>query len=239
MSIQLKIKGFLKRHARATAPQIASHFGFSRQYANQLLRSLINTGDIVKFGSTRGAFYTLPQQINQVGPAILHRRFRNHNLEEHIIFDSLSAAFPAFHAAKENVRSLFHYAFSEMLNNAIEHSGAKNIDIQMASDRDRLHFGARDFGIGVFRNVMRQRHLKSEFEAMQDLLKGKMTTAPQAHSGEGIFFTSKAADRFAMESFGYGMIVDNTIPDIFFQETKPAYRGTRVFFPFQKKAAGI
>ena len=38
-----------------------------------------------------------------------------------------------------------------------------------------------------------KRDLKSELEAIQDLLKGKTTTMPKMHSGEGIFFTSKIA----------------------------------------------
>ena len=117
-----------------------------------------------------------------------------------------------------------------MLNNAIEHSQSQFIEVRMESDPWTIRFVISDFGIGVFRNVMKQRRLKSELEAMQDLLEGKVTTDPKAHTGEGIFFTSKAADRFLLESFGYKMAVDNLTPDVFFQQAERTNRGTRVTF---------
>ena len=230
MDIKQKIKEFLKTKKRASSTEIAKHFNFTRQYASQILRSMINAGEVVKFGSTRSAFYTLPEFIDEVGSSAVRRHLKNSDIKEHEVFDSLVSAFPVFRTVPENVQSVVHYAFSEMLNNAIEHSRSKNIEVEMESDGGIIRFAVIDFGIGVFRNVITQRHLKSELEAMQDLLKGKVTTDPKAHTGEGIFFTSKAADRFVLESFGYRMIVDNTIPDIFFQEGKQIHRGTRVVF---------
>ena len=230
MDIRIKIQEYLGDKKRVTSMEIARHFGFTRQYASQILRIMANAGEVVKFGSTRSAFYTLPEYIDDVGPSAIKRRLKNENIKEHEVFDSLVSAFPAFRSAPENVRSIVHYAFSEMLNNAIEHSRSKDIEVKVESDGGVIRFVASDFGIGVFRNVMQQRHLRSELEAMQDLLKGKVTTDPKAHTGEGIFFTSKAADRFVLESFGRRMIIDNTIPDIFFQEEKRINRGTRVIF---------
>lgn len=230
MDIKPKIKEFLKVKKRATSTEIARHFGFTRQYASQVLRVMTNAGETIKFGSTRSAFYTLPELMDEIGPSAAHRRLKNQNIKEHEVFDGLVAAFPVFRTALENVRSIVQYAFSEMLNNAVEHSRSKNIEVKMEREGDIIRFAVSDFGVGVFRNVMRQRHLKSELEAMQDLLKGKITTDPKAHTGEGIFFTSKAADRFVLESFGYRMIVDNTIHDVFFQEEKRINRGTRAIF---------
>ncbi|MBI5079259.1 DUF4325 domain-containing protein [Candidatus Wolfebacteria bacterium] len=236
MNIRLKIKEFLGVQKRATSAEIARHFGFTRQYASQVLRVMVNAGKIVKFGSTRSAFYTLPEFIDKIGPSAVKKRLKNKDIKEHEVFDSLISAFPAFRVAPENVQSIAHYAFSEMLNNAIEHSRSKNIEVEMESDGGIIRFVINDFGIGVFRNVMKKRNLKSELEAMQDLLKGKVTTDPKAHTGEGIFFTSKVADRFVLESFGYRMVIDNTIPDVFFQEEKRINRGTRVIFTIARKS---
>ena len=47
---------------------------------------------------------------------------------------------------------------------------------------------------------MKKKNLNSEMEAIQDLLKGKQTTAPEAHSGEGIFFTSKVSSVLTIQS---------------------------------------
>ncbi len=230
MDIRQKIRAFLTNKKRASSTEIARNFGFTRQYASQVLRIMVNANEVVKFGSTRAAFYTLPKFIDEIGSSAVRHRLKNKDVREHEVLGRLTSALPAFRTAPENVQSIIHYAFSEMLNNAIEHSQSKNIEVEMENDSGIIRFVVNDFGIGVFRNVLRQRHLKSELEAMQDLLKGKITTDPKAHTGEGIFFTSKAADRFVLESFGYRMIVDNTIPDVFFQEEKLVNRGTRVVF---------
>lgn len=236
MNRKEEIQRFIKTKRRISSIEIARHFDFSRQYASHILRDMVREGGIIKFGSTRAAFYMVPECIDEIGSKAVRRRFKNNELKEHEVFDTVTSVFPAFRAAPEHVQSIVHYAFSEMLNNAIEHSHSKNIEVALESN-GTIRFVVDDFGIGVFRNVMRQRHLKSEFEAMQDLLKGKVTTDPRAHTGEGIFFTSKVADRFILESFGYRMIVDNTIPDIFFMHEKKMHRGTRVIFSIARSTA--
>lgn len=44
------------------------------------------------------------------------------------------------------------------------------------------------------------------------------------------FFTSKAGDRYELESFGYQLLVDNNIKDVFFNEVKADKKGTKVSF---------
>ncbi len=233
MDRKRQIIKFIEKNQRATPTAIARHFGFSRQYASQIMREMLDHGELIKFGSGRSSFYTLPELIDKIGPKAAKRRLANKDIKEHEVFDKLISVFPAFRTAPENIQSIVHYAFSEMLNNAIEHSLSKNIEVKLESN-GTVRFAVEDFGIGVFRNVMQERKLKSELEAMQDLLKGKTTTDPKAHTGEGIFFTSKIADRFVLESFGYSMVVDNTIPDIFFRKIKAINRGTRVVFTISR-----
>lgn len=230
MGIREKIKIFLKEKKRTTSIEIARRFGFSRQYASQVLRIMANSGEITKFGSTRASFYALPEFIDEIGSSAIRRRFFNRNLKEHEILEELTKMFPPFRASSEHIQGVVYYAFTEMLNNAIEHSRSNYIEIELGGDNKNIRFTIKDFGIGVFRNVMKKRHLRSELEAMQDLLKGKVTTDPKTHTGEGIFFTSKAADKFILESFGHKMIIDNLIPDIFFESKKPINRGTKVIF---------
>ena len=229
MDIKQRIIGLIKERKIVKTAEIAVILGSSRQYASKVLNVLVNSGELIKIGSTRGARYTLPEFIDEVGIHHTKLRLDNKNLKEHEIMDQFLNGFPAFKNASENVQSILRYAFSEMLNNAIEHSRSLNIEVEL-EDRKNIRFIINDFGIGVFRNVMKKRNLKSELEAMQDLLKGKTTTEPKAHSGEGIFFTSKAGDKFVLESFGYRMVVDNKIPDVFFESHKPSKKGTRVIF---------
>ena len=201
----------------------------SRQFVSYEINNLVKQGKLIKGGSTKSSFYTLPSNASVLGTKI-HKRLIREGLKEHEVFDALEHQTTFIKSLRENVASILAYAFSEMLNNAIEHSKSQYIEITMELNQDELCFIVDDFGIGVFKNVMTKRRLKSELEAIQDLLKGKTTTQPHAHSGEGIFFTSKAADVFILDSFGFRLRIDNLINDIFIEEIKPAKHGTKVTF---------
>lgn len=201
----------------------------SRQYISALISQMVKEGLLLKGGSTASAFYTLPVNADSIIETI-KLRFERSEIEEHEVFDKLRDRYNFVRGLSENIQSILFYAFTEMLNNAIEHSKSENIEIEVRKEKSNLTFIVSDFGIGVFKNVMKQRRLRSEIEAMQDLLKGKTTTQPHSHTGEGIFFTSKIADVFLLESFEYRLRVDNLIKDVFFEELKPSKRGTRVVF---------
>ena len=221
------------RSDRILASKLAAQFNVSRQYLNRLINELVTAGKLVKVGETRNAYYVLPEyarQHPQILPERLIKTYLNASLEEHLVLSQIEREYPLLMKLPENIRSIFTYAFSEMFNNAIEHSQTKKIRIEVAVRNRILLFIVEDYGIGVFRNVMRERGLKSEFEAMQDLLKGKTTTAPKSHSGEGIFFTSKVGDKFVLDSYGYQLMVDNELPDVFIEKVKRMKKGTRVTF---------
>jgi hypothetical protein len=57
-----------------------------------------------------------------------------------------------------------------------------------------------DEGVGIFVKIQRSLELHDPREAILELAKGKLTTAPEQHTGEGIFFTSRVLDRFEIES---------------------------------------
>jgi anti-sigma regulatory factor (Ser/Thr protein kinase) len=101
------------------------------------------------------------------------------------------------------------YAFTEMLNNAIDHSGSDSATISWWTGTDQWTFEVRDYGIGVYPKLRAGLRLASDFEAVQELSKGKRTTDQLRHTGEGIFFTSKAVDLFRLTSSGVRWTVDN------------------------------
>ena len=228
-----KILKIAKQKGKISTTDISKQFSVSRQYLNRLIKELVGTGKLIKLGETRYAFYVLPeyaQKHKEIFPLRYSKAFKSISLEEHKVLDQIEQTFPLLKSLPENVRSIFTYAFSEMLNNAIEHSTSIRIGIEVSIQNKILSFIVNDSGIGVFRNIMQKRNLKSELEAIQDLMKGKTTTMPKSHSGEGIFFTSKAGDLFILDSFGYQLIVNNEIPDVFVKTTKKIKRGTRVAF---------
>lgn len=201
----------------------------SRQYVSKFLNYLVVRGELVKEGSARSTFYALPTNINALGIG-MNKRFENVGLKEHEVLEEIRNNFPALYSVSENIRSIFDYSFSEMLNNAIDHSESKFITVEVNKSADVLSFEIRDTGIGVFNSIMKKRGLSSPLEAVQDLLKGKTTTQPEAHSGQGIFFTSRAADLFILEGGNTRLRIDNNIQDTFIEEIKPSVVGTNVRF---------
>ena len=105
------------------------------------------------------------------------------------------------------------YAFTEMLNNAVDHSQGKSVEIEVSTDQSFWNFRISDDGIGVFRNIRETFNLSEDIEAVGELTKGKRTTMPLAHSGEGIFFTSKLVDTFRISSNNLEWVVDNALKD--------------------------
>ena len=154
---------------------------------------------------------------------------QNHNLSEDLVLKRIHRETGVLQKLPAHALHIVEYGFTEMLNNAIEHSQSASIDVSMTRSARTVSFLVRDRGIGVFTNIMKSRHLASEREAIQDLLKGKTTTSPERHSGEGIFFTSKAGDRLELSSTGTKIVFDNGAGDVFVKSVK-ARRGTLIEF---------
>jgi len=228
----------VEKQKKIRTRDIVSIFDISRQRAHVVVNKLIESGKLVKIGSTASAFYVTPDLASahpEIFPNYVKKSLINRDLEEHKVFDEIEKKLPLISELKENVHSIFEYAFFEMLNNAIEHSLSDKINIVITVDGN-FTFEIRDFGIGVFKNIQKKRKLKDEMEAIQDLLKGKTTTQPKSHSGEGIFFTSKIADRFIIESYKYQLLIDNKIDDIFVNSHKNV-RGTKIIFSIDIKSS--
>ncbi|MFA6131420.1 MAG: DUF4325 domain-containing protein, partial [Patescibacteria group bacterium] len=210
---------------------VVSRTGVSRQFASFFLKRLVDEGVLIKFGSTRNSSYCTNEYVKNHANELVHRikkTYDNVGLEEHAVQEDIERVIPFGVRVRENIKSIFDYAFSEMCNNAIEHSQAKKIDVSVSLDNKMLSFVIQDSGIGVFRNVMKKRELDSELYAAQDLMKGKTTTMPQSHSGEGIFFTSKVGMRFELDSYGHRLIVNNTDHTVVFEAVKHKIHGTKV-----------
>ncbi len=72
-----------------------------------------------------------------------------------------------------------------------------------------------DNGIGIFKKIKNALNIKDERESVLHLSKGKFTTDKENHTGEGIFFTSRAFDNFRIISRGLSYIRDNKNEDWF------------------------
>lgn len=100
------------------------------------------------------------------------------------------------HSAKE----ILNYAFTEMFDNVISHAKASKIDVNLCVDPIQTYITVSDNGIGIFKKIKDDLNLQDDHQSLLELSKGKFTSNPKEHSGEGIFFTSKACDLFAIFS---------------------------------------
>jgi hypothetical protein len=74
-----------------------------------------------------------------------------------------------------------------------------------------------DNGVGIFNKIQKELNLDDPLHAILELSKGKLTTDPARHSGEGIFFTSRMFDKFTVFSgklfFSYQGEIDWLLED--------------------------
>ena len=169
----------LPQHPEDIVAVTAQHFSVTRTTVHRHLTHLLNQGDIFKSGITRNIRYRLQSSLD--------RQIR------YKIGDSISDLFQQF---SENVYDLCSYGFTAILNNAIKHANGSQIMVKTAFQQDDLLISITDNGQGVFQTIADYFKFDHLREAALQLSKGKITTDPSNHQGEGIFFTSRAFDRF-------------------------------------------
>ncbi|MCH7882613.1 MAG: DUF4325 domain-containing protein [Proteobacteria bacterium] len=231
MRTRHKILEFLKSHETATSSELCDLLGISRQALNVHLRSLIHGDKVLKAGSTRASYYFLPDKTPEAHQ--YKKTFTLAGLDESRVYQQIAIILNLKQSLSENQESIVNYAFTEMLNNAIDHSRASKCHVQISLDAAQLKFEILDSGIGVFESIAGKLTLEDEHVAMIELIKGKTTTMPEAHSGEGIFFSSKVADKFTLQSHAIQIEWDRALDDVFV--SKPRFqKGTRVGFNLRR-----
>lgn len=235
MEIQDLILQKIKENKQIKASEIVKATGFSRAYINRIMQSLRDAGKVILLGKNKGASYILANKdsLEKAKREITNftEVFKNENLSEDLVLKRIHEQTGIFMGLSDNVDNIFTYAFLEMVNNAIEHSRSSIIAITMEKTDKDLIFTVTDEGVGIFNNIQNKLHLPSKLAAIQQLLKGKQTTDPKTHSGQGIFFTSKMADSFLVKSSGKSLRFLNVggINDVFLEDNNEK-SGTAVHF---------
>lgn len=128
----------------------------------------------------------------------------------------------------ENAVNIWQHGFSEIFNNVIDHSESKEVYVLIKKTIYSIEMDIADKGVGIFNKIKQKMNLLDERHAVLELTKGKLTTDPISHSGEGIFFTSRVFDTFCILSGGVCLIhSDNEDGDWIF-ETKKNSTGTLI-----------
>jgi anti-sigma regulatory factor (Ser/Thr protein kinase) len=207
-----------------SSAELVTAAGISRQALHRHLNRMIEAGGLVRVGRGRAAHYVSLQNRFQ------RYLSRTDALAEDEVWSEARRALPRL-SRHEAANAIYGYAFTEMLNNAIDHSESPTIEIHGAVDPHggKARFSIVDHGVGAFENVRAGLGLESLLAAIEALSKGKVSTQPERHSGEGIFFTSKMGSAFSLEANGFLWLVDNVRDDQMIAESKTT-TGTAVHF---------
>jgi anti-sigma regulatory factor (Ser/Thr protein kinase) len=188
-SIRNFILKMLSKHPSDIAQLAAEKFGISRQAVNRHLNRLVEQNTISKRGKTRNRTYHLRP---------VEEWTKQFQLDEHLQEDVIwrNEIQPSFENYPDNVVDIWYYGFTEMFNNAIDHSEATSIRVNLRKTATTTQLLLSDNGVGIFKKIQKELELLDERHAILELAKGKLTTDPANHSGEGIFFTSRMFDAF-------------------------------------------
>ena len=152
MSVRENIIEYINKQGSAGSRELSLHLGMTRQALNAHLRSLINEGQLIKTGSTRNARYHAPGEL-QVKEDFA-AAFQVAGLDESRIYQRLSLSLNLSRLLKPNVESIAHYAFTEMLNNVIDHSGSVRTRVRASLEGGKFYFEIKDSGKGVFASIV-------------------------------------------------------------------------------------
>lgn len=228
-----KIRQWLVRDIAAkkdadVASRAARHFGITRQAVARHLRRLVDDGLIVAEGHTQARRYKLATLGN-----FLQSYPLNPDFQEDVIWSQglrpLLAAVPA------RTLEICEYGVTEILNNARDHSESEDVSIQLELTCAELTLSVQDRGVGIFRKIKDACRLDDERQAILELVKGRLTTDPEHHTGEGIFFTLRAFDRFAILSGSLSLIHLRQGADWRIDDAKPIV-GTHVSMSIQPES---
>jgi len=215
-------------HPSDITGQVAKNFGISRQAAHKHVRKLVDDGALVAYGETRDRHYELKPIAAHAFRVTLKPKVQEDVVWREKVRPLLSNVAP-------NVLGICEYGFTEILNNAIEHSVGTRADVSIRYALDAIDITVSDNGIGIFKKIQSEFHLDDERHAILELAKGKLTTDPAHHTGEGIFFTSRAFDRFAILS-GKLRFSHAELGDDWLLEEEEALKGTSVSLRIHPKA---
>ncbi|NUS60445.1 MAG: DUF4325 domain-containing protein, partial [Lysobacter sp.] len=144
---------------------------------------------------------------------------------------------PMLAGIKDSVVEIAHHGLTEMVNNAIDHSEGERIQVLADVTPARVLLLVADDGIGIFHKITRALDLPDERLALLELSKGKLTTDPRRHSGEGIFFTSRMFDNFEIHSGDLVFRHDDGEHDVLYDnETGHRARGTMVAMEIERES---
>ncbi len=209
----------LPEHGSDIVHATAQAFSISRQSAHAHVAKLVREGVVETQGQTRKRVYRL-----RLTEATHILTLADNNDE-----DRVWRRYAAQHleGLPENVLIICYHGFTEMFNNCIDHSESVTATIQIQRTAGTVTLNVRDTGVGIFEKIRSRFNLDDQRQAILELSKGKLTTDPTRHSGEGIYFTSRMFDAFSILSHSL-FFIHNADSDDWLIEDSEVAAGTAI-----------
>lgn len=179
-------------HPNDITSVVSSKFDISRQASHRHIQKLVTEGLVIAKGSTRNRQYFVKPLVE------FSKRLEIKGLEEDKAWREYIR--PHLNGLPENILQICQYGFTEMVNNVIDHSEGSKVVLNMVRTYKTIGIRIIDDGVGIFTKLQKKFHLDDHLHAILELSKGKFTTDPARHTGEGIFFTSRMFDDFSILS---------------------------------------
>ncbi len=197
------IKNFIvenvEQYTTDIACVVAREFDITRQTANRHLKRLVDDKLLIRSGNTRSRTYLLNESDSLQTDMEWVKSYKiTPGLDEDVVWRNDVAH--SLKSLPDSVISIWHIGFTEIFNNVIDHSGGDTVTIRFHKTANVTEIIISDNGVGIFKKVQNELGLLDERHAILELVKGKSTTDPENHTGEGIFFTSKIFEGFDISS---------------------------------------
>jgi anti-sigma regulatory factor (Ser/Thr protein kinase) len=178
-------------HGGDLVGHVMQRLDINRRRARELIGLLVDARWLVAEGARRKPVYR-PGTLRQV----VHQYAIDGLAEDRPWVEHLAPAFDL----RPNVFRLAQHAFTELLNNAIDHSGGTGVTVSVRQTGLHLQMLVSDDGCGLFQRIAQAWRIDDPRLAMLELGKGKLTTQPGRHLGQGLFYVARAADIFDLHA---------------------------------------
>jgi anti-sigma regulatory factor (Ser/Thr protein kinase) len=207
---------------------VSNTFGISRQASHRHVQKLVQDGLLIPHGTTRDRTYEVKPLV------VFSKNLPLSGLEEDKVWRQ--HILPLMENTALNILQICHHGFTEMVNNAIDHSEGANLKIRVNRSYRSIDLQIIDDGVGIFNKIQNELGLDDPLHAILELSKGKLTTDPAHHSGEGIFFTSRMFDTFSIFSGKLFYSYSERSGDWLIEDDEKLISGTRVVLSINTNA---
>jgi hypothetical protein len=219
--IRIFILTNVEQHPRSVVKETMDHFRVSRTTVNRHVNRLIKEEKLIQSGQTKNIQYLLPDAME-----LEFQYAVSPDLDEFSIFEKNFAKHLKIIDA--NLEDILSYVVTEMINNVKDHSQGKKLKLRWQRQALQQRISIEDDGIGLYKKLATFCKIEDHREVILHLSKGKLTTDPSNHTGEGIFFSSKVVDEFSITANGLKYITNNKESDWLITSVSSPKSGTTV-----------